>query len=234
MHGLLLNFLVAIILTTLFTSAHSQQPVKFIPVYVEPYYNAGKTPTEKPRVAVSGQFNERLTSTDRIAIEQVTQDMQSQASRMTPMTLMVLAIRNYDVGLRDAAVFWFYVAKDRYATLAGVIDMNNPAVSQVTQATRDFANLAGPTINGYAFCDLKKQAAIRQEAIKWVEANTYEALFVDQLPGKPGDRRENLKTALAKIKSDAAKEAEYLAQPDNIEKIKESRKKNRADEQFCW
>ena len=30
------------------------------------------------------------------------------------MTMMVLAIRLYDVGLRDDAVFWFYAAKDRY------------------------------------------------------------------------------------------------------------------------
>jgi hypothetical protein len=31
------------------------------------------------------------------------------------MTMMVLAIRLYDAGLRDDAVFWFYVAKDRLA-----------------------------------------------------------------------------------------------------------------------
>jgi hypothetical protein len=30
------------------------------------------------------------------------------------MTLMVPAILHYDVGLRDKAVFWFYLAKDRY------------------------------------------------------------------------------------------------------------------------
>ena len=35
---------------------------------------------------------------------------------LTPMTIMVLAIRLYDVGLRDDAVFWFYAAKNRFAT----------------------------------------------------------------------------------------------------------------------
>ena len=36
---------------------------------------------------------------------------------------MVLAIRFYDVGLRDDAVFWFYAAKDRYLTLDEVVDV---------------------------------------------------------------------------------------------------------------
>jgi len=30
---------------------------------------------------------------------------------VTPMTMMVLAIRLYDVGLRDDAVFWFYASR---------------------------------------------------------------------------------------------------------------------------
>ena len=37
------------------------------------------------------------------------------------MTLMVLAIRLYDVGgCRDDAVFWFYAAENRYLTLEDV------------------------------------------------------------------------------------------------------------------
>ena len=48
------------------------------------------------------------------------------------MTMMVLAIRLYDVGLRDDAVFWFYVARARYITLEDVLDVSarEPCVGQ--------------------------------------------------------------------------------------------------------
>ena len=84
------------------------------------------------------------------------------------MTLMVLAIRLYDVGLRDDAVFWFYAAKNRYFTLAGVADVRTPQLAQVEDAVRNFAVLAGPVINGYAFCDVANQQKQQAKALQWV------------------------------------------------------------------
>jgi hypothetical protein len=46
---------------------------------------------------------------------------------VTPMTMMVLAIRLYDVGLRDDAVFWFYASKDRFQTLTEFVGGWNTA-----------------------------------------------------------------------------------------------------------
>jgi hypothetical protein len=44
---------------------------------------------------------------------------------------------------------------------------------------RDFATLAGPFINGYAFCDVANQQAIRAKALDWVEKNPDAAMFME-------------------------------------------------------
>jgi hypothetical protein len=67
---------------------------------------------------------------------------------VTPMTMMVLTIRLYDFGLRDEAVFWLYVAKERYIVMSEVLNVKTPALAQADDAVRSFATLAGPIING--------------------------------------------------------------------------------------
>ena len=212
----------------------SAEQVRSIPVYVLPYYEAAKSPAERPAVSVHKDYDERLRSTKREDILWVRDSIQKAPSTITPMTLMVLAIRLYDVGLRDDSIFWFYAAKGRYATLASVLDMNSPKLSQVTQATKDFATLAGPAINGYAFCSLKKQREIHAQATDWVEKNPYQALFMDQLPARPGDRKANLKAAIRQLREGAAKEAAHLDDPKNREAFLAARKANGTDEKYCW
>ncbi len=129
---------------------------------------------------------------------------------VTPMTMMVLAIRLYDVGLRDDAVFWFYVAKDRYIVMSEVLDVKTQALAQADDAVRNFSTLAGPFINGYAFCDLAKQKELHAKAVDWVETNPYEVMFMARAPALPGDRAENAKRAVANAKERAAKERAYF------------------------
>ena len=129
------------------------------------------------------------------------------------MTMMVLAIRLYDVGLRDDAVFWFYVAKDRYIVLSDVLNVKTPQLAQADDAVRNFATLAGPVINGYAFCDLARQKAAHAKAVEWVEANPYEVMFRPDVPALPGDRAANAKRAIANAKERAAKESAYFDDP---------------------
>jgi hypothetical protein len=151
------------------------------------------------------------------------------------MTLMVLAIRLYDVGLRDDAVFWFYAAKDRYLTLEHVIDVIPGGLASVAVAVRDFTKLAGPFINGYAFCDVTNQQAIRAKALEWVEKNPYEAIFMERLTAKaPGDPRAALSRAVAEVTKMAAEERAYLSIPKNVAEMRDTRAKNGMDEKFCW
>jgi len=93
-------------------------PVKHVGIYVQPYYESARSANEKPRVAVHKKYNELLSSNRQQDIIVARDMIQREPQLITPMTLMVLAIRLYDVGLRDDSVFWFYVAKDRFATLA--------------------------------------------------------------------------------------------------------------------
>ena len=79
------------------------------------------------------------------------------------MTLMVLAIRLYDVGLRDDAVFWFYAGEGPVRDAGRQWPTSSrPQLAQVEDAVKNFAILAGPVINGYAFCDVAKQQEIRR------------------------------------------------------------------------
>ena len=177
---------------------HSR-PSRFaqIGIYVQPFYEAARAPGGKPQVAVGKQYNDLLGSTRREDILAARDMVVAKPALVTPMTMMVLAIRLYDVGLRDDAVFWFYVAKERYIVMSDVLDVKTQALAQADDAVRSFATLAGPVINGYAFCDLAKQKEQHAKAVDWVEANPYEVMFMARAPALPGDRGENAKRAIA-------------------------------------
>ena len=209
-------------------------PIKRVDIYVTPYYEAAQGPGGTPKVAVGKTYDTLLASNNREDIVRARDEINRNNSLVTPMTLMVLAIRLYDVGLRDDAVFWFYAAKDRFVTLAGVSDIKSRELAQVEDAVKNFAILAGPIVNGYAFCDIAKQQELRAKALKWVVDNPYKAMFLPQVPARPGDREQNLRKAVADITQAAAKEREYLAKSANVADLKAKRKQNDADAMYCW
>jgi SOS response regulatory protein OraA/RecX len=96
-------------------------------------------------------------------------------------------------------------------------------------AVCSFATLAGPVINGYAFCDLAKQKEFRAKAVAWVKSNSYEVMFMARAPAMPGDRAENHKRVLAK-----AKEHAYFDDAKNAATFYATRNRNDADVKFCW
>jgi hypothetical protein len=214
--------------------AHAAEPVRHIGIHVQPYYEAAREPGGRPRVAVGASVSDLLSSDKREDIVNVRDMIAAKPDVVTPMTMMVLAIRSYDVGMRDEAVFWFYAAKDRYRTLAEVVDISGSGLAQVEDAVRSFATLAGPVINGYAFCDLEKQRAARAKAIAWVERNPYAVVFMQRLSANPGDRRDNLARAIRTIQAEANKERAYLDDPKNRERFYAERKKNDMEAKFCW
>jgi len=210
------------------------EPVRSISIYVIPYYRSAEKDGDRPQVHTAREYDALLSSARREDIVAARDMIQADNALITPMTLMVLAIRLYDVGLRDDSVFWFYVAKYRWSTLAAVADENSEALAGALDATRNFAILAGPFINGYAFCDLKNQHRLMAASIEWVEHNEYQAIRIPQLPKLPGNPDDNLRAGLAKNKQDAKKEIEYLADPNNLQNMQDARKKSGAEEMFCW
>ncbi len=214
-------------------SAAQAEPVRHIGIYVQPYYEAARAPGGTPRVAVGRSF-EGLASNKRADISAIRDRIVADPKLVTPMTLMVLAIRLYDVGLRDDAVFWFYAAKDRFLTLDGVVDVGASGLAQVEDAVRNFSTLAGPIVNGYAFCDIANQQAIRARSLDWVEQNPYEAIFMERLPAKNSNRRQALVEAVATLRQSAAKETAYFQDANNAATFRADRARNGVDEKYCW
>ena len=229
----MMRLLAALALMALLPAAHAE-PVKRVAIYVTPYYESGRAPGDAPRIAVASAYDALLASSRSADIVRARDDIAKNNALLTPMTLMVLAIRLYDVGLRDDAVFWFYAAKDRFFTLASVADIKSPKLARVEDAVRNFAVLAGPVINGYAFCDAANQQKIAAKALQWTIDNPYQAVFLPQVPALPGDRKQNLEKGIAELKAGAAKERTYLADPANAAKMKADRKTNGMDEKYCW
>jgi hypothetical protein len=213
--------------------ADEKAPVRRVGVYVLPYYQSAAPPAH-PMVDVARAFDVQLASNDKQDILAVRDAIEAQPQLITPMTLMVLAIRLYDVGLRDDGVFWFYVARGRYVTLAEVINVNTTGLSQVQEAIGGFVTLAGPFFNSYAFCDLPRQRETSARAIDWIEKNPYAVIFMEQLPARPGDRAANLKNSIARLRASALEDQQYLADPKNMEEFRRKRDELHVPEQFCW
>ncbi|MBI2715866.1 MAG: hypothetical protein HYX37_15655 [Rhizobiales bacterium] len=106
-------FAVAAILLAIPCGASAAEPVRQVGITVQPFYESARTPGAQPRVAVGKQYNDLLSSNKPEDILAARDLIVATPKLVTPMTLMVLAIRLYDVGLRDDAVFWFYAAKER-------------------------------------------------------------------------------------------------------------------------
>ncbi|RMX14859.1 cytochrome-c oxidase [Vandammella animalimorsus] len=216
------------------TQTQARAPIKTIDIYVSPYYEAAGQQGARPRVAVFAPLDALLASSAREDVERARDAIAKEPDSLTPMTLMVLAIRLYDVGLRDEAVFWFYAAKNRYLTLEAVLDVSHPSLSQAGHASRSFLSLAGPYINSYAFCDLDKQQRLLRQSIAWTQQHPYAALWMQQLPAKPGDRRQNFAQGLQDIRDMARQEQDHLADPKRRAEYQAQRKARHVDEQFCW
>ncbi|WP_299694523.1 hypothetical protein [Hydrocarboniphaga sp.] len=81
---------------------------------------------------------------------------------------------------------------------------------------------------------MEKQGEASRRSIEWVELHPYEVMFMEQVPALPGDRAGNLKKSIEGIKSRAEKDAQYLADPKNLEALHQGRLERHVDEQFCW
>ena len=227
---ILLLALVLLLPQTIF--ANEQK--RFIPVYVNPYYTSAVDGKSAPKVKVNKRFDTLLASSkqeDILHVEKMTQD---SPDMVTPMTMMVLAIRLYDVGLRDRSVFWFYVAKDRFFTLAGVANTKHRSLIEVENAIKSFATLTGPFFNSYAFCDISKQQQIRKESLQWVINHPYKAIYMKNMPLLPGSIDKNLQKTIDNLQNGIEKSKAYFSNKEKLDEFYKQRKLNKVDEQFCW
>lgn len=211
------------------------KPVKHIPVYVEPYYNAAQTLEGTPEVAVGPAFDELLRSHNPKDILAVSEKIKAEPDFVTPMTMMVLAVRLYDTSQRDDAVFWFYAARDRYTTVNDVIDVETAQMAEVDAAMGSFMTLIGPFINSYAFCDIDKRNKLRMAAFEWVTAHPYMTLYSPTLKKRleNADIKHEISESLRRLDFDISQERAYLLE-EGLEELKTQRRDNKVDEQYCW
>jgi hypothetical protein len=124
-----------------------------IAIYITPYYNSSG-----PAVEV-GPFSKGLASKDEHTFVATILKMKSAWSTLSFPELYVGAIRLYDFGYRQEAVYWFYSAQYRGRQFSMLIDhtkmgsIGDPGF-ELYHAQDAFFQLAGPAINGYAFGDV--------------------------------------------------------------------------------
>lgn len=206
------------------------EPVRRIDIYVSPYYASGNP----PQVSIGLSYEHLLASEKREDILRA-RDTLAQDNRMiSPMSMMVLAIRLYDIGERDDSVFWFYAAKNRFLVLMNSVDADASALQEARHAMNAFVQLAGPYINSYAFCDPANQQAIARRALQWTKDNPYGMLGDPRLTALPGDLQTHIQKALDGLQQGIDQEAAQLADPAFLENFRAQRRANNVDEQFCW
>lgn len=124
-----------------------------VPIAIAPFYDS-----DGPQINV-GEYSQRLGNTDVDALATLAREMAEQKDALTPQEMYVLAIRLYDLGEKDGAVYWFYEAQFRAKLFqlaiepAQMVRVGEPTF-ELTAAYNSFQKLAGDFINGYAGCDM--------------------------------------------------------------------------------
>jgi len=212
----------------------SVAPVVQLHVDVPPYYIAGATYGTPPSVAVDPQFDKLLASAKRADIQKAVVAIAAKPDLVKPDTLIVLAMRLYDVGLRDDAVFWYYVGRDRFLTMAQVLDMRSIQLTRSAETTESFLRAAGPAMDGYAYCSLAHQAEQEDRAIAWVAAHPWRILGYTELPAIADDRNAALAAAVNHLRDASRKKKALLADPKTLADLEDARQRNHAHERYCW
>ena len=209
-------------------------PVVQLGVDVPPYYVAGGTYGAPPSVAVDPLYDKLLASSRRSDIQQAVVAIAAKPELVKPDTLIVLAMRLYDVGLRDDAVFWYYAGRDRFLTMAQVLDMRSIQLMHSAEITEAFLRAAGPAMDGYAYCSVARQAEQEDRAIAWVAANPYKILGYSELPGATEDRNAALVDAVNHLRDASRKKKALLDDPKTLGELMDARARNQAHERYCW
>lgn len=214
------------------------QQVRSVDIYVTPYYSSAAKASKRV-VRVDPALDQLLRSDRREDVLKARDLVIAEPARVSPIAMMVLAARLYDVGERDDAVFWFYAAKDRYMTLADVlVGFDRPGMfsggAETRAAIGAFVQLAGPAINSYAFCNLDNQQSLRRQAYEWVATNPYQLLFDPARAAKSEDRQALLTASLERNRKGMEAETVQLSDEKFREELAAARAANKVDQAYCW
>jgi hypothetical protein len=189
-------------------------------IYITPYYHY-----DGPKVSV-GRYSKQLASADAKAILQITNMLKKEKDGLRAEVMYVAAIRLYDLGQKDEAVYWFYTAQYRARVFSAILDKGKigsigSEAFELKQAYNAFNELAGIYINGYAFGDLPKlEKALTKVVGEGKSLPKYREIYptVGFVPVAIWpEKNEEVSNGLSKF-------IEYIK--TNADSIKEKRKKN--------
>ncbi len=210
------------------------RPVVQLGVDVPPYYVAGARYGEPPKVAVDPAYDALLSSKNPQDIVKARDAIDAKPELVKPQTLIVLAMRLYEIGLRDEAVFWYYAGRDRFLTMEMVLDMRSMQLIRSAEIVESFERAAGPAMDGYAYCSIAHQAEREDRAIDWVAAHPYKILGYTELPAQSEDRNAALAAAVTHLRDASRKKKELLADPATLKQLEDARLANHSHERYCF
>jgi len=244
MRSRLVPLLSALLLAPLITAAQPAsapaakappvQPVYKLYVDVPPYYLSGDKLNAPATVHVDPDWDKLLSSANREDIRNAEKGIDAQPGLVKPQTFIALAMRLYDVGLRDAAVFWYYVGRSRFVTMEQVLDMRSMQLALSAQTVQRFIDAAGPAMDGYALCSVARQQDIQDRAIAWVARHPYKLLGYAELPAASEDRNAALASAVERLRDEAKRAKGLLSDPAALAALEARRAQTHEHERFCW
>ena len=135
-----------------FIQKESKSP---LPIRVEPYYDY-----EQSSIEVGSRGNANAT-TNQSDVIQLSNDLKKSISGLRAEQMYVLAIRLFDAGFNQDAIYWFYQARYRERQFnATLYDASDSNAIKLQNAYRSFAKQLSPYIVGVASCNQENWAEI--------------------------------------------------------------------------
>jgi hypothetical protein len=218
------------------TAAPSVTAKRVYKLYVDvpPYYLSGDTINARAKVSVDPDWDALLSSANRNDVRRAEDGIRAHPDLVKPQTMIALAMRLYDVDLRDDALFWYYVGRSRFLTMQAVLDMRSLQLVKSAAIVQSFINAAEPAMDGYALCSVARQEEVEQRAIDWVAAHPYQLLGYTELPAAADDRNAALAAAIKGLRDDLEREKALMAKPEALAALEQRRAATHDHERFCW
>ena len=207
-----LNYL-GLALIGLFAACSSKSSKEKIDIYVTPFYNS------TPLQINIGKYSERLMSESPKQMLKLADEIKGCIDEVDAATLYVLAIRLYNLGKKDDAVYWFYNAQFRKRIFLHMAIGLSP--SGAPAALDAFQKLSGQWINGYAFGHPDKLIAVLEQIIIDVQHMRYIEKAYPDYDFKP--ESEQVKEVGLQIEG-LREMIKYI--DENRDEIKQKRKEN--------
>ena len=141
------------------TADDAPQKVNSVDIYVSNLYSASGGVPNYVRVydAIDGLLMENSVECLQKAIKII----EDAPGLVAPSTLMTVAARAFDLGLKDEATFWFYVGKNRFIVFTEVLDVKDPIFASTMDLNLAFVKLVGDVINPLRLLRSKKATSRR-------------------------------------------------------------------------